>query len=77
MDKKAAVTLVLGIMSILLPYFGVVPGIYGALNARRGLREWEYAEKRENRGVLIAAWICSGCGVGLQAILWALFVNGM
>lgn len=69
-NNNAIISLVLGILSIMIPVFGLVLGIIGLIYASKALNKASGISE-ENRKYAVAGKVCSIVGVCLQGI-WIL-----
>lgn len=67
-NSKAVVALVLGILSLVVPYIGLVLGIIGLIYANKSLEEIEQT-KESGIGLAIAGKVTSIIGIVLYGIL--------
>ena len=67
-NSYAAASLTLGILSILIPFFGVVIGIVGAVLSRKAKSEIACSGEA-GRGLATAGSICSVIGICLQVFM--------
>ncbi|ELK46422.1 MULTISPECIES: hypothetical protein [unclassified Halobacillus] len=66
MNEKAMTSLVLGILSIFLPFLGLITGIMGIIYANTVLSTGEEAE---GRNLAISGKVCSIIGLCLQILV--------
>jgi Domain of unknown function (DUF4190) len=71
-NGKAIASLVLGILSLIVPYIGIVLGIIGLVLANKGIKEIA-VYGQGGRGLGVAGRVTSIIGIVLGGILW-LFV---
>lgn len=65
MNNKSIISLTLGILSIIVPFIGLVLGIFGVVLSRMATKE--IAKRNENgRGLAISGLICSVIGIIIQ-----------
>ncbi|MGV2620592.1 UNVERIFIED_CONTAM: DUF4190 domain-containing protein [Halobacillus marinus] len=68
MNEKAMTSLVLGILSIFLPFLGLITGIMGIIYANTVLSTGE-GEEAEGRNLAISGKVCSIIGLCLQILV--------
>ncbi|TMW72532.1 DUF4190 domain-containing protein [Alteribacter natronophilus] len=72
-NGKAVASLVLGIVSLILPYVGLVTGIVGIVLAKLAFKE--ISENSESgRGLAVGGLVCSIIATVLYAIMVLLFI---
>ncbi len=72
-NSKSIVSLVLGILSIFIPFVGFILGIIGIVLSRKATRE--IAMRNENgKGLAVAGLTCSIVGIVLQILLVLLYL---
>lgn len=65
MNNKSIISLTLGILSIIVPFIGLVLGIFGVVLSRMATKE--IAKRNENgRGLAISGLICNVIGIIIQ-----------
>lgn len=67
-NSYAATSLTLGILSILVPFFGLVLGIVGAVVSKKAKSEIAFSGET-GRSLAIAGSICSVIGICLQVFV--------
>lgn len=72
-NGKSIATLVLGIVSIIIPYVGFLPGIVGIILGILSLKELK-ASGEQGRGLSIAGLICSIIGTLLWLVVLLIVV---
>lgn len=71
-DGKAIAALILGILSIVIPYVGIILGIIGIVMATKALRE----PGEPGRGLAVAGRVCSIVGVCLHGFVLLFAILG-
>jgi ABC-type nickel/cobalt efflux system permease component RcnA len=66
-NSPAIISLVLGILSILVPIIGVALGVIGVVFSRKAAKEISQTNE-EGRGLATAGLICSVVGITIQFI---------
>lgn len=77
-NSKSIISLTLGILSIIVPFIGLVLGIIGVVFSRIATKE--IAKRNENgRGLAISGLICSIVGIVIQvfSVLSLITYNSM
>ncbi|MFJ5717818.1 DUF4190 domain-containing protein [Neobacillus sp. NPDC093127] len=69
-NTKSVISLILGILSIVIPTFGIVLGIIGLVISRIGIREIENLNEN-GRGLATSGFICSIIGIAIN-LFWIL-----
>lgn len=67
-NNKSIVSLTLGILSIIVPYIGILLAIIGIFISSKSIIEIELSNER-GRGLAIAGRVCSIVGICLQCLL--------
>ncbi|WP_330502664.1 DUF4190 domain-containing protein [Peribacillus frigoritolerans] len=67
-NNKSIVSLTLGILSILVPYIGLILGIIGIVISSKSIVEIEESNEK-GRGLATSGRVCSIVGVCFQLIL--------
>ncbi|KAB7672048.1 DUF4190 domain-containing protein [Bacillus sp. B1-b2] len=67
-NSKSIYSLTLGILSIIVPYIGLILGIIGLIFASKSIKEIE-SYKQEGRGLATSGKVCSIVGICLQVLL--------
>ncbi|MEK3877910.1 MULTISPECIES: DUF4190 domain-containing protein [unclassified Paenibacillus] len=73
MNSKAVAALVLGILSIVIPYVGIIFGITAIILATLAFREIRYSYE-QGRGLAIAGLVCGIASTFIYTILIIMFV---
>lgn len=64
-NSKSVVSLTIGILSILIPLFGLIPGIIGVFLSRKAIKEMEETNE-DGSGLATSGLICSSVGIVIQ-----------
>lgn len=72
-NSKSIVSLILGILSILIPLVGLILGIFGIVISRNATREIAVTNE-SGKGLAVAGLTCSIVGLGLQVIMVLLYI---
>lgn len=64
-NSNSVVSITVGILSILIPVFGSIPGIIGVVLARKAAKEIEQMNE-DGRGLATSGLICSSVGNLIQ-----------
>ncbi|WP_438347757.1 DUF4190 domain-containing protein [Paenibacillus sp. FA6] len=72
-NGKSITALVLGILSIALPYIGFLIGIIAIIFASLSFKELKY-KNEEGRGMAVAGLVCGIVGTALYAIIIVLLI---
>ncbi|MDC3412236.1 DUF4190 domain-containing protein [Aquibacillus sp. 3ASR75-11] len=75
-NGKAIASMVLGILSLVIPYIGFVLGIIGIVLAKKSFNEIEQNEQG-GRGMAIAGLTTSIIGTALYALLIIILIIGI
>ncbi|MGF7046962.1 putative membrane protein [Paenibacillus sp. DS2015] len=67
-NGKSITALVLGVLSIILPYIGLLIGIMAIIFASLSLKELKY-KNEQGRGLAVAGLVCGIVGTALYAII--------
>ena len=67
-NNKSIVSLTLGILSIIVPYIGIILGIIGIFISSKSMIEIEHSNER-GRGLANAGRVCSIVGTCFQFLL--------
>ena len=77
-NSNSIISITTGILSILIPFLGLVLSIIGIMTSRKAIREIEKTNEG-GRGLAISGFICSIVGIVLQLFMVigvaAIFVN--
>ena len=76
LNSKSVAALTLGVLSVAIPYLGIVLGVIGLIMASKGLREIARSGEK-GRPLAIAGRICSIVGVCIQGIVLAFLLLGL
>ncbi|MFJ7976806.1 DUF4190 domain-containing protein [Peribacillus sp. JNUCC 23] len=72
-NSNSIISLINGILSILIPFLGLILGIIGILFSRKAVKQIEKTNEG-GRGLAISCLICSVVGIIIQFFLcWVLF----
>ncbi|MEJ9229693.1 DUF4190 domain-containing protein [Peribacillus butanolivorans] len=72
-NSKAIVSLILGILSLLIPFIGIILGILGLIFASKSKKEMAQSGEAGN-GLVTAGKICSIIGIILNVITILIFL---
>lgn len=72
-NSKSIVSLILGILSIMIPLAGLIIGIFGLVISRNATREIVKTNE-SGKNLAFAGLTCSIVGIGLQAIMILFFI---
>ncbi|SDB89526.1 protein of unknown function [Pelagirhabdus alkalitolerans] len=64
-NSSSVVSLTMGILSILIPFLGLLLGVFGVFASRKATKEIE-ATREDGRGLAISGLICSSVGIVMQ-----------
>ena len=70
-NKNSVISLTVGILSLFIPFVGVILGIYGIVFSRKAVKQMNGTNEK-GRGLATAGFICSIAGIILQLfmVLW-------
>lgn len=74
-NGKAISSMVLGILSIILPYIGLILGIIGIVLAKKSFAELN-VNKQSGRGMAIAGLTTSIIGVAIYGLILIMLIIG-
>ncbi|WP_010096951.1 DUF4190 domain-containing protein [Ornithinibacillus scapharcae] len=66
-NTKSVISLTIGILSILIPIFGLIPGIIGVIVSRKAAMEIKQTNE-DGRGLVTSGLICSSLGIIIQIL---------
>ncbi|MDQ1144033.1 hypothetical protein QE429_000860 [Bacillus sp. SORGH_AS 510] len=72
-NNKSIAALTLGILSILLPYIGLILGIIGLVLSSKSIKEINHSNEN-GRGLAISGKVCSIVGISLHGLLILLMI---
>ncbi|MGE7765708.1 DUF4190 domain-containing protein [Peribacillus sp. NPDC096540] len=72
-NSKAIVSLIMGILSILIPFIGIILGILGLIFASKSKKEISQSGE-SGHGLVTAGKVCSIIGIILNVILIFIFL---
>jgi hypothetical protein len=72
-NNKSIAALTLGILSIILPYIGLVFGIVGLVLSSKSIKEIDNSNEN-GRGLAISGKVCSIVGISIHALLILLMI---
>ncbi|MET3322364.1 UNVERIFIED_ORG: hypothetical protein ABIC97_005500 [Peribacillus simplex] len=72
-NNKSIVSLTLGVLSIIIPYIGLILGILGLVISSKSIVEIEESNEK-GRGLAISGRVCSIVGICFQLLLIFLLV---
>lgn len=75
LNRKSVASLTLGILSLIIPYIGLILGIIGVIFSAKSLKEIDLSNQ-QGRGLAISGKVCSIVGICLQALLIILLILG-
>ncbi|MGG4268185.1 DUF4190 domain-containing protein [Peribacillus simplex] len=72
-NSKAIVSLILGVLSLLIPFIGIILGILGLIFASKSKKEINLTGE-SGKGLVTAGKVCSIIGIILNVIVILIFV---
>ena len=72
-NNKSIATLTFGILSIIVPYIGLIHGIIGIVISSKSIVEIDNSNEK-GRGLAISGKVCSIVGICLQVLLILLLI---
>ncbi|MDM5212361.1 DUF4190 domain-containing protein [Peribacillus sp. NJ4] len=72
-NSKAIVSLIMGVLSLLIPFIGIVLGILGLIFAAKSKQEMKLTGETGN-GLVTAGKVCSIIGIFLNVIVILIFL---
>ncbi|AOH56597.1 hypothetical protein ABE28_019695 [Peribacillus muralis] len=72
-NNKAIVSLTLGVLSIIIPYIGLILGIIGLIISSKSIKEIDQTNEK-GRGLAISGRVCSIVGICFQFLLILIMV---
>lgn len=72
-NSKAIVSLIMGVLSLLIPFIGIVLGILGLIFAAKSKQEMKLTGETGN-GLVTAGKVCSIIGIILNVIVILIFL---
>ncbi|MEK3797004.1 DUF4190 domain-containing protein [Peribacillus sp. FSL H8-0477] len=72
-NNKSIVSLILGVLSIVIPYIGLILGILGLVISSKSIVEIEESNEK-GRGLAISGRVCSIVGLCFQLLLIFLLI---
>ncbi|MFE4430167.1 DUF4190 domain-containing protein [Peribacillus butanolivorans] len=72
-NNKSIVSLTLGVLSIIIPYIGLILGILGLVISSKSIVEIEESNEK-GRGLAISGRVCSIVGICFQLLIIFLLV---
>lgn len=75
-NNKSIAALTLGVLSIILPYIGLILGIIGIVISSKSIGELDQSNER-GRGLAVSGKVCSIVGVCIQTVLILLMILGL
>ncbi len=67
-NNKSIASLTLGVLSIIVPYIGIILGIIGIVISSKSIVEIDNSNEK-GRGLAISGKVCSIVGICLQVLL--------
>ncbi|MFF2857272.1 MULTISPECIES: DUF4190 domain-containing protein [unclassified Peribacillus] len=72
-NSKAIVSLIMGVLSLLIPFIGIILGILGLIFASKSKQEIKLTGE-SGKGLVTAGKVCSIIGIILNVILILIFL---
>ncbi|MFD6443343.1 DUF4190 domain-containing protein [Peribacillus sp. NPDC060186] len=72
-NSKAIVSLIMGVLSVLIPFIGIILGILGLIFASKSKQEMAKSGE-SGKGLLTAGKVCSIIGIILNVIMIIIFL---
>ncbi|MFA9556677.1 DUF4190 domain-containing protein [Evansella sp. AB-rgal1] len=64
-NSNSVLSLIMGLLSILLPLIGIVFGVFGLITSRKSIKEIEKT-REVGRNLATSGFICSSVGIVIQ-----------
>ncbi|MEE6131407.1 DUF4190 domain-containing protein [Priestia sp. GS2] len=74
-NSKSIVSLILGVLSLAIPYIGIIIGVAGLLFSVKSTKEIK-KNLEKGKGFALTGGIFSTLGIGIQAVMLALAIIG-
>ncbi|WP_163100708.1 DUF4190 domain-containing protein [Peribacillus alkalitolerans] len=75
-NSKSIASLILGILSIIIPTIGLIFGVIGIIISRKSIKEIDNSNET-GRGLAISGKVCSIVGICIQVLLTILAILGI
>lgn len=75
-NRKSITSLTLGILSVVIPYIGLILGIIGIVLSSKSMKELDKINQK-GRGLAISGKVCSIVGICIQTLLIILLFLGL